>query len=281
MSAVNINEQGYHRRLEAVRKILSKFKLEVSEITTLEYVDHCPFPFNNFLYKVQFTAPAKLGVFPSTPGADPVPEEGVSTVVIRLSNPQATGLNNAHRIQNEVAAASLVRDALPRHLKHLVPVVFAWQAYRPQVEGEEGFGWTIAEFCNGVNLDSVLWGLDKDAQQDTITQVAELLGALQNVSLPPNLDRYGGLTFDNTGKIVIGQFPLLEGGPFDSYAEVWTARLRQQLQEADNSPLLGGWRGNGVKDRIEKFLAEDGLKQALSGVDVAAKALVHGDLSKT
>ncbi|KAJ9144690.1 Phosphotransferase enzyme family protein [Pleurostoma richardsiae] len=286
----NINHEGYHRRLEAVEDVLKKFGLEATQITPVEYIEHGPFPYNNFIYRVDLAhpfTPAHLSSSPfsSQPGTTPPPATGLSSLIIRLSNPRAEGLNNASRIENEVAALSLAHEALRRsssaQLAELVPAVFAWQAYRPQaVPAEAGFGWTMAELRPRANLDTQFAALSSHEQRAAvIEQVADVVAALQRAELPPGAHAYGGLNFDEAGHVVSGESPLVRGGPWDGYAEFWAAKVRGQMEDAEGSPLLDGWRPGGLRERLEKFLAEGGVEKILEGVDVSKKALMHGDLT--
>ncbi|KAK6075365.1 phosphotransferase enzyme family protein [Seiridium cupressi] len=87
MPTININQEGYERRLLAIQSILDSHGLQ----------------------------PATASAFAKgtqRPGTSPPPQSGVSTVIIRLSNPQAGDLNNANRVENEVAAQLLFRRIL-------------------------------------------------------------------------------------------------------------------------------------------------------------------------
>jgi hypothetical protein len=61
---------------------------------------------------------------------------------------------------------------------------------------------------------------------------------------------------------------------------MWKRRVDEVLEEAEESELIDGWRGN-LRERIEKFKNE-GLERALcdGGVDVSLLGLVHNDFSK-
>lgn len=184
-----------------------------------------PFRFNNFIYKVELASPALPSSFPSPlPGTVPPPAEGVSTVVIRFSNPIAEGLNNTHRVQNEIAAQSLARASLAKAgLPNLVPDVYAWSAPKFGADGaapdESGFGWMLAGFKPGADLDGEFRSLNLDEKKDVANQIAAILAALQKSELPAAVDKFGALTFDEDGNMVSGQMPLLQGGPWSTYAE--------------------------------------------------------------
>ena len=250
---------------------------------------HAPFHFNNYIYKATLKAPALPSSLPSPaqPGTTPLPAEGSSTLVVRLSNLRADGMNNTHRVQNEVASQYLSREALlEAGLPGLVPAVYAWAAPQLGVGGadaplpsESGFGWMVGEFMPGADMDGEFPSLSLEEKKDALAQFAGILAAVQRTELPPGVTKFGGLTFDEeTGAIVSGQMPLVKGDPRENYAEVWVGRLRTPLEDADKSPVVRGWKEGGVRDRIERFI-EGGVEKTLDGVDLSLKALVHGDLS--
>ncbi|KAI1458493.1 hypothetical protein F4805DRAFT_140969 [Annulohypoxylon moriforme] len=279
---MNINQEGFQRRLDTLQKILQQYKLKSTQVTPIAYVEHCPFHFNNFIYKVDLEAPAVPATFSRQQPCTSAPlEEGVTTVVIRMSNPLAEGLNNANRVENDIAAQHLARQSIQSAgLPPVVPAVYAWAPCRyPDVPGEDGFGWTMSEFKPGSDLDGQFPSLVLEDAIDVIQQLAKIFAAVQNVKIPETVTKFGALTIDDRGAIVGGQPPLLRGGPFDSYAGFWTAILQAKLSEADESSFLKGWNDGGLRERIDKFLALGGVDKVLEGVDVDKRVLVHGDLT--
>lgn len=249
-------------------------------MTPLAYVEHCPFHFNNFIYKVLLDSPVSPASFPDVqPGTSSPPAGGVSSLVIRLSNPRAEGLNNANRVENEVASLYLARQSLQRSgVALVVPAVYAWSPSRfHDMPHEEGFGWIMTEFKTGADLDAQFPGLSLNERVSVIKQIADVFGAIQKAEIPKGATAFGALTFVDD-KIVSGQMPLLQGGPWGTYSALWVAKLQAQLEDSDNSPLLKGWRTGGIRDRLDKFLA-DGVDKVLEEVDVTQRVLVHGDLS--
>ncbi|OTA90239.1 hypothetical protein M434DRAFT_78189 [Hypoxylon sp. CO27-5] len=280
---MNVNQEGFHRRLDALQKILQQYNLKVScYLTPIAYVEHCPFHFNNFIYKVDLESPAIPATFPNQqPCTFTPPAEGVSTLVIRMSNPLAEGLNNANRVENDVAAQYLARQSLQSAgLPSVVPAVYAWAPCRySDVPGEAGFGWTMTEFKTGSDLDAEFPSLALDDAIDAVQQLASILAAIQGAKIPETVTKFGALTLDGQGVIRSGQPPLLPAGPFDTYADLWVAKLQTQLNESDKSPLLKGWAAGGVRDRIDKFIASGGVERVLKDVDTDRRVLVHGDLT--
>ncbi|ROW05816.1 hypothetical protein VMCG_05139 [Cytospora schulzeri] len=277
---MNINQEGYDRRLAVVQGILHQFRLTSTEVTPLAYVEHCPFHFNNFIYKVVLDSPMFPASFPEDqPGTSKPPPEGVSSLVIRLSNPRAEGLNNANRVENEVASLYLARQSLQNSgSSPVVPAVYAWSPCKfHDVPHEEGFGWIMAEFKSGSDLDAQFPNLSVEERNAVVEQIAVVLSAIQRVTIPEGATEFGALTFVD-GKIVSGQMPLLKGGPWRSYSALWAAKLQAQLEDSENSPLLKGWRTENIRERLDRFLA-NGVDKVLDEIDVTQRVLVHGDLT--
>lgn len=257
---------------------------QASQISTLAYDERYQYPFNNYLFKVELATPALASSFPGTqPGTCKAPSDGVSALVVKLSNPAAHDVNNANRVANDVAAQHLVRQSMAKAgLDPLVADVYAWApGTTTDAVDEEGFGWIMSELRSGVDLDSGFSSLTPENKKHVLEQVAAILGAIQAASLPQGVTTFGGgLRFDSDGHIVSGDSPSMQDVmPTGSYAEWRAGKLRSQLERAAASPVIQGWRRNGVATRIEEFLASGGLEKSLTGVDVRRKCLIHGDLS--
>ncbi|KAI2463779.1 hypothetical protein F4781DRAFT_426085 [Annulohypoxylon bovei var. microspora] len=257
-------------RGEVIENILQQYNLKSTQVTPIAYVEHCPFYFNNFIYKVNLEAPAVPATFSRRQPCTSAPPEGITTLVIRMSNPLAEGINNANRVENDIAAQNLARRSVQSAgLPPVVPAVYAWASCRyPDVPGEAGFGWTMSEFKPGSDLDAHFPSLALDDATDAIRQLARIFAAIQSAKIPETVTKFGALTVDGSGVIRGGQPPLLKGGPFDSYAEFLTA-----------SSLLMGWKDGTLRERIDKFLATGGVDKVLESMDTNKRALVHGDLT--
>lgn len=133
---------------------------------------------------------------------------------------------------------------------------------------EKSFGWIISELRIGVDLDSEFSSLKMQDKEQIREQMANVLKAIETAELPEGATKFGGVTFDSEGRIVSGQAPLRAGEPVKSYAEWRVSKLRGQLQEAAQSPVIQGWKYNGVDARIEKFLAANGPGEILSDVNL-------------
>lgn len=250
----------------------------------MAYDEQYQYPFNNFLFKVELAVPASTSSFPGTqPGTCKAPCDGVSVLVVKLSNPAAHDVNNANRVANDVAAQHIVRQSLAEAgLAPLVPDVYAWApATTADAVDEDGVGWIISEFRSGVDLDSEFSSLVMEDKKHVLEQMAAILGAIQGASLPEGVTKFGGgLNFDCNGHIVDGEPSSMQDvRPAGSYAEWRTGKLRSRLEQATGSPVIQGWKSNGVATRIETFLACGGPEKILADVDVHRKCLVHGDLS--
>lgn len=217
--------------------------LKGTEITPVEYIQNCPFPFNNFIFKVALASPATAASFGGEqPCTVTPPAGGVSTLIVRLSNPRAMGMNNTNRVENEVAAMHLARHAIAQlgdHYVGLVPALYAWKG-GVSADQEAGFGWTVMEYMPGLPMDAQFEAFSLDEKKRLVGEVAAIFAALQGVKLPPGLDRHGGLTIDKQGAIVSGQSTLQEGEPWTKYEDHWVANLELKLKEADESAVVQG-----------------------------------------
>lgn len=168
-------------------------------------------------------------------------------------------------------------EAYKSELTSVIPVVYAWE---PPNDANHGLGWILMDFKPGVGLDEHFASASDEEKATSIEQVANIFTGIQRAPLPSTLSSYGGLTIDEAGEIVSGQMTVLAGGPWNSYATFWKNKLVSQLNGADGSSALRGWKDNGVRERIDRLLATD-LDNFLAeaGVETTKRSLVHGDLS--
>ncbi|KAK0709494.1 hypothetical protein B0T26DRAFT_678903 [Lasiosphaeria miniovina] len=108
---------------------------------------------------------------PRRHGTEALPADQAA-VVVRISDPQAL-VNEAVRVENEVAAMMLMRNTLDDYPskssdESMVPRVYGWS---PSLAA--GRSWIVQEFKRGAQLDSVFDGLDADAQQDEEGGIAQ------------------------------------------------------------------------------------------------------------
>ncbi|GKT70085.1 phosphotransferase enzyme family protein [Colletotrichum tofieldiae] len=253
-----------------------------SDIATVEYEENSPFEYNNFIYKITLASPATAASFPNAgPYTVAPPKEGISTLIMRLANPKAEGIVHETRVENEVAAMHLARQSLLSTAKPntaaLVPALYDWQS---SGSSQSGFGWSLMEFKEGVPLDTVFRDLPDDDMKDVLGQIADVFTGIQKAPLPESIKSHGGMTIDGEGNIVSGQMTTLKGGPWESHSDFWRAKFLLRIEDAGVSPALDGWKPNGVRERVDEFLAV-GLEKFLDefDVDVEKRALIHGDLT--
>ncbi|KAK2046405.1 phosphotransferase enzyme family protein [Colletotrichum somersetense] len=277
-----MGDEQFQKRLNLVRDVVKGYGLEPLDIATVEYEENSPFQYNNFIYKITLSTPATAASIPNAgPYTVALPQEGVSTLIMRLANPKAEGVVHENRVENEVAAMHLARQGLLSSAKPdtaaLVPALYDWQS---SSNCPSGFGWSLMEFREGVPLDRVFRDMSIDDMKVVLGQIADIFTGIQKAPLPESIQGHGGMTIDGEGKIVSGQMTTVRGGPWESYSAFWKARLALRLEDAGVSPALDGWKPNGVRERVDKFLAM-GLGKFLeeSGVDVGRRNLIHGDLT--
>ncbi|KAK6209010.1 hypothetical protein LQW54_006758 [Pestalotiopsis sp. IQ-011] len=288
-------EQTPENRERFIKDLLrEKFDRKVTALNTLGRDS------NNFVYKVELapkdahaTANPQLNRI-AKPGTAPLPED-VSAVVIRISNPQAL-INHEVRVENEVAAMTLMRDALSSYSSSLVPEIYDWNSCTPSIK-DSPFGYVLQEHKPGTGLDSTFGlganseektsfeDLPEDNKRDLLAQIAAVFKLIQTYELPATVKGYGGLRFDEAGDIVTGPTALPCGGPFETYPEMHAQMLRFQLEEADrNENIVRGWRGGdlernsvGLRDRLDKLASTDGIAKIVAQNSVDRPTLVHGD----
>ncbi|KAI5865344.1 hypothetical protein GGS23DRAFT_618394 [Durotheca rogersii] len=201
---------------------------------------------NNFVYRLKLSVSDSLPVSrPShyrRPGTVTLPADATDAV-IRISNPHAL-VNENVRVQNEVAAMSLMRDALAGEWEDLVPRVYAWS---PSSEGRE---WIVQEYKQGVQLDKLFGDLGPESQRDVVRQVVPVYKLIQNYQLSVFADH-----------VVTGPTTIPCGGPFDTLLDMYARMLRRLLDESDTSDRLKGWRQNSRRERLEHFAPHGIVRQ--------------------
>ncbi|RDL37149.1 Uncharacterized protein BP5553_04582 [Venustampulla echinocandica] len=249
------------------------------EITPIEYDADCPFKYNNFVYRAALTSPtiANSGASNETkqqPGCAMIPE-GVTQFIVRLPNPDAEGMNTSNRVENEVAIISLASAALAHLEQKVVPSVYGWGS----AAGASPQGWILQELMPGTPVDAGFRTMDLQQKKAIFAQMAEILDALQKYQLPQTITGFGGLTFDQSGNTVSATMTSVDAGPWPSYEASFQGRLKVAIAEADKSPIIRGWRNNGVRERIDAFV-ESGLPaQFLSLASKQDKCVVHADFT--
>lgn len=229
----------------------------------MAYDDDYKYPFNNFLFKVDLAAPASRAQFPGTqPGTVKAPPSGVSTVIVKLSNPRASDANNSNRVPNDVAAQQLVRQPLAAAgLEGLIPDVYAWAPARLTDEmNEKDFGWIISEFKAGVDLCAVFPDLTDDAREQVLEQIATAFAAVQAVELPETVTKFGGLTFNENNEVISGEAPFRQINPMAD--SIWSSSLATcagVLMLLGKIQLSEAGRQMGFLPELKSFLVAMGL----------------------
>jgi hypothetical protein len=195
---------------------------------------------------------------------------------VRLANPDTEGMAMANRVENEVAIISLASAALANFQPPVVPRVYGWGSSA----GQSAQGWILQELMPGNPLIDAFDGLDLDTKRKVFAQMAGLLKSLQEFALPASITGFGGVTFDDAGRIVSAAMPTVGAGPWDSYEASFKGRLAVALRKADANPYIKGWHANGLRERIDRFVAEGVPAQfeGWSGKD--GRVVCHADFSQ-
>jgi hypothetical protein len=194
--------------------------------------------------------------------------------ILRLSNPDAEGMNMATRIENEVAIISLSSMAL-RHLEpNVVPRVFGWESARSSQ------GWILQELMPGVPVDEAFNSMDLEKKRNILAQMAMLLKALQAFPPPESITGWGGVTFDDSGRIVSAAMTSVGSGPWFSFEDSFRGRLQVALKKADENPNIKGWHENHIRKRLDAFL-ERGLPAHFASLTSKQdRSIIHADFSE-
>ncbi|KID65406.1 uncharacterized protein G6M90_00g052630 [Metarhizium brunneum] len=276
-----MNHEHYHSRIDFVKSILQLNHLEATSIEPVEYdMDGPPFPYNNFIYLVTLPSPTTTTIKIKSsqfaefqPGTVPFPANATS-LIFRLANSHpGTGLNNTNRIENEVAFMTLVRQALAKSkYSHIVPDVYTWAGT------SSGQGFSIQQYMHGTMPDRGFEDLTLQDKSVVLGQMADILALLQQFKIPTTVDRFGGLKFDEDGKVVSAQMTLFKGEPCTTYKDLLSAIFKVKFQEADENPVIRGWRENGVRAKLENFIVYR-LKETLKDYKDVRRVLVHSDFT--
>ncbi|CZR67405.1 uncharacterized protein PAC_17304 [Phialocephala subalpina] len=183
-------------------------------------------------------------------------------------------LNNKVRVENEVAAISLMKDALSALPTRLVPDVYGWNT------ATEGKGWIVEECMHGESLSKRFSELSASQPEDVLVQVAHMFKLIQNYQLPPTVTGFGGLNFDSNGQVVVGGLTIWFGGPFQTFQDMYLHIFRKQLELSETTPLVNGWEGTDLRLRFQQFLNE-GMPKVLENYGNVRLTLVHRDLGKS
>ncbi len=198
---------------------------------------------------------------------------GTSSLIVRISNPDAEGMHRATRVENEVAILSLAAAALQHVEPAVVPRVFAWRS------AAGSLGWILQERMRGEPVDEAFGAMSREQKRGILAQMAEMLKALQDYRLPDSITGWGGVTFDRGGRLVSAAMSSVGSGPWNSLEDSYRGRLRAALEEADANPHIQGWHANGVRERLEAFVERGLPAQFAPLVSKLDRTIVHADFS--
>ena len=131
----------------------------------------------------------------------------------------------------------------------------------------------------GTPVDDSFDIMDHQEKKQIFAQMAKLLKALQDYQLPESITDFGGVTFDDTGRIVSTAMTSVGIRSWPSYEASFKGRLEVALK-ADANPHIQGWRANGVRECLDAF-AEHGISaQYESRSSKKDRVIVHADFSE-
>ncbi|KAK9320838.1 kinase-like domain-containing protein [Lipomyces orientalis] len=234
---------------------------------------------NNHVYCVSLdpSVSSDLPARPAKPGTIPLPTQ-TTEVIMRISNPDAK-LNDAVRIENEVAAIFLAKNALSSYPSKIVPDVFGWDCDSSPVHQPESYSWIMEEFVTGEPLDKTFPSLSLMQKRSVLQQLANIFKKIQSYEVPTSITMYGGLGFNFKGEVTSGPLTIPLGGPFTTYEDIYVQNFVTQLKNADNNKLINGWKGDGgLRKRLENFHQSGAIVDLLGQLQNRRPTLVHGDL---
>jgi len=256
---------------------------ENADIVPVQYDPESPFKYNNFVYRVTLRSPISADHATSgdalQPGCVAIPE-GTKELILRLTNPATEGMNMANRVENEVAIISLASAALGHLQPHVVPRVYGWgSAGGESSAAKPAQGWILQELMPGSPLVDLFDNIQLDQKKKIFAQMATLLKGLQSYKLPESITGFGGVTFDDTGRVVSAPMPTVGAGPWPSYEAHFKGRLEVALMKATDNKDIKGWEANGLRERLDKFVAEGVPKQFGDLSSKEERVVTHADFS--
>ncbi|KAG4435650.1 hypothetical protein IFR05_008872 [Cadophora sp. M221] len=285
MASPNHNHTNFQLRLDFIHNLLSGYLdlppkvLKDTKITPVQYEADFPFKYNNFVYQVLLPDSEidDFEIFDETqmtkPGCVAIPKRTIE-FILRLSNPDAEGLHHATRVQNEVGILNLASEALGHIKPTVVPRVFGWDVNT----GSENPGWILQERMPGEPLAN-FHGMSFAQKRGILGQIAELLKGLQEFRLPESIRGWGGVTYDDRGVLVSAPMTVVGAGPWSSLQEAFEGRVKEALNKTDNSSQLHGWRSNGTRERIDRFV-KHGLAALTAHLESKNdRSIIHGDFT--
>ncbi|KAH8590718.1 kinase-like domain-containing protein [Bisporella sp. PMI_857] len=265
-----VNEAAEQRR-GFIRNLLdTKYGRQVSECKTLGRDS------NNYVYHVtllpftsEFAPPTKENL---EHGTVKLPE-GINEAVIRISN-TTVALDETVRTENEVAAITLFQRALSNNSTRIIPLVYGWSP----ASSLTGYAYILQQHLPGISIEHTFKDLSLTQKREVLNCVAKVLRQIQDYELPKSVEGYGGLGFDEKGQVITGPLTVGFGGPWNDWKGMYLGKYEAQLRNLDTVGFLGGWRENGLRDRLEAFFhSENGVLKLLDEFKLTSPTAVHGD----
>ncbi|MCJ1357022.1 MAG: hypothetical protein MMC33_007018 [Icmadophila ericetorum] len=276
-------DEDIQRRQFVLDTLAKEFGFEASTISDVKVIGRA---FNNHVFDVSLTEPTKDIWRPSgnQPGVSPLPAD-TKRLIFRMPNIEAK-VNEAVRVGNEVAAMVLMRNALAEFPRRLIPDVYGWYgggsgngnsaSHASQGASQTSQHWILMEAMPGVPKAKEFKNRPIEEQRFVFRQMAEIFKYIQEYEVPSTVQGFGGLSFDAEGNVVAGSMTMPYGGPYASMADLYKGMFDYQLAEADKSELVKGWRGSGLRERLDKFAA-GGIDAILQKLPADRQTLIHGD----
>jgi hypothetical protein len=85
----------------------------------------------------------------------------------------------------------------------------------------------------GVPLDGTLSEKHLDQKKAILAKIAAFLKTLQCSQLPESVKQYGGVTFEEDGRITSSAMTSVSSGPWDSYESYFRDHLERALEREE------------------------------------------------
>ena len=108
-------------------------------------------------------------------------------------------------------------------------------------------------------------------------QMFDTLALLQQFQIPKTVERLGGLTFGEDGSIVSAQMAMFKREACTAYEDLIRTMFRVKFQEADDNPVMQGWRDPGLRTRLDQFI-KFGLEQSLKATITQRESSISASL---
>jgi hypothetical protein len=186
-----------------------------------------------------------------------------------------------HNSESEFASISLFRKALADYPLKLIPEIYGWNNASLTSSQSGDFGWILQQHMPGVPLDQTFPTLSFEQKFSVLKEISKILNLKGSYELPTSITMYGGLGFKSKREIISGPMTIPIGGPFKTYAEIWNQNFVNQLQNAERSKFLDGWRcSDGLREGLYAFQQSNGIATLLKAFDEPRRTLVYADLGE-